>query len=356
MFNPEYRQITGDNVFDESVYYITDCYINKILRKLDENNETKNYNEREKFEYIIKLINNNEINDYVNNNDITPCNEKRTTIFLNLYSKYISNIRKNNLFLKKIIDYVINNFQIQNIYCNSDGCIFSDEDKQKINNFENPIIPSTSFAPTTFQPTTFAPQIDLKNPPEGIYVSGTNTVLENQKWPSKIGVCLDSDYAVITPLCTGGTNPLLINGGKMKCTNKSQELWSGCVQALGPFQPTTFAPTTFQPTTFAPTIFQPTTFAPTTFTPTTFQPTTFAHQIDLKNPPKGIYVDGINTVLENQQWPSKIGVCSDNNYGLITPTCTGGTNPLLINGGKMKCTNRTQTAWSACVQALGPYR
>ena len=39
-----------------------------------------------------------------------------------------------NLFLKKIIDYVINNFQIQNIYCNSDGCIFSDEDKQKINN------------------------------------------------------------------------------------------------------------------------------------------------------------------------------------------------------------------------------
>jgi hypothetical protein len=63
---------------------------------------------------IIDLINNNEISGFVKNNNIMECNEKRNTIFLNLYTKYILNIRKNSLFLKKMVDYIINNFNIEN--------------------------------------------------------------------------------------------------------------------------------------------------------------------------------------------------------------------------------------------------
>ena len=77
---------------------------------------------------------------------------------------------------------------------------------------------------------------DFSAPPDGIYVENRASLEENwkpgQTWP-KNNPCAGTDlpYFLITPLCTSGAAPELINNGGGKCTNAANNTWTGCVNA-----------------------------------------------------------------------------------------------------------------------------
>lgn len=69
-----------------------------------------------------------------------------------------------------------------------------------------------------------------------IYTEDSATLKRNMKpgqvWPST-NPCAGTNlpYFLITPSCTSGKNPALVNNGGGKCTNKGNNVWSGCVSA-----------------------------------------------------------------------------------------------------------------------------
>jgi len=77
---------------------------------------------------------------------------------------------------------------------------------------------------------------------------------------------------------------------------------------------------------------------------------------DFGSPPDGFLIENRAELEKSwqpgQTWPTK-NPCAGTGlpYHLITPLCTGGNAPGLINNGGGKCTNATSTAWTGCVNA-----
>ena len=83
-------------------------------------------------------------------------------------------------------------------------------------------------------------EVDVRNPPmsKRLYVESSREQYPNsgKYWPDPLsaGCSGTLNYGLLTPLCKPGTHDNLVNGGSMKCTNKANNKWSGCVQAKKP--------------------------------------------------------------------------------------------------------------------------
>jgi hypothetical protein len=77
--------------------------------------------------------------------------------------------------------------------------------------------------------------LDPHKPPSNLFVEYPNAlkIESGQRWPDPVsgGCSSPHDYGLITPSCGAGNRPDLVFGGSMKCTNKNDSSWTGCVQA-----------------------------------------------------------------------------------------------------------------------------